>query len=67
MTFQKRKFDCLLIMDSEQTIRYKTKSSHTNNNLKIKFVSAGKTENIYVSMAELVDKRKTVAINPVLG
>ena len=92
MTFQKRKFEYLLILDSEQTIRYKTKSSQTNSNFKIisKFVkkvckmisykkkkqsnhnlltnpkSVGeKNENIYVTMAELVDKKKTVALNPV--
>ena len=92
MIFQKRKFECLLILDSEQTIRYKTKSSQTNNNFKniSKFLkkvckmfsykkkkqtnqnlltnsnSSGKLmENIYVSMADHVDKRKTVSLNPV--
>ena len=47
-------------------ISYK-KKKQTNHNLLTNPKSAGKTENIYVSMSELVDKRKTVAINPVLG
>ena len=41
------------------------KKKQTNHNLLTNPKSAGKTENIYVSIAELVDKRKTVALNPV--